>query len=59
VAALQTVTQYNILIIKHVQFFVVQIARIVTLADDPKPEVLSKNSELNLVERVCRYHLIN
>ena len=44
----------NILIIKHVQRLVSQVARI-PLADDPKPEVFPENSEFNLVKRIGGY----
>ena len=49
----------NALIVECVQLFFIQVAETVALADDPKPEMLSENSEFDLVEGIGGYGLVD
>lgn len=49
----------NVLIIKFVQSFTTQVTENISLANDPRPEMLPVDSQLDLMEKIGGYRLIN
>ena len=49
----------GVLFVECIQLVPTKVARVITLADNPKPEMFSENPKLNLVERIGRYCFVN